>query len=580
MKNIQTETRPIKELFSAKGTDFLIPDYQRAYSWEREQCETLWCDFYDFAFPDGDNTAFNEDKDEYFLGVIVTFRNEQGQDEVIDGQQRLTTLLLLMRAFYKALGGDNGTHSKTNEYLGECIWKTDELGELNKSSLKINSELFREDAKAELKKILSTGEIFKSYKSRYAANYLFFQEAIQDLKKELDEKTLQYLPARIMNHCFLTQLRVESQDLALQMFSTLNDTGLALSATDIFKAVIYKFYKTDGESACEEFIERWQELERRAEKTFSKEHGINVNSLEFLFNCYSYRNKDRANKNIRQEYEPNNYAALRRKETLADLFALLDFFDDLLAQKLLLFPMKAIRYAHILFRTKNTFIWFPMAHYFFCRRDERNHIDGNDFAEFLERLLAFFLGHSIIYGKTNSIRGFRFGMLANLKNPVPSGKNSYTFSAEAIRAEMQYFNVKSPQNLMKMLVLNWWTFRDEEQLLPPIEQKFDVEHIFPKSLESSFESFTNKNRVNLLGNLALLEHNKNLIAARYRFADKRKVYLGYERNGKFQDGTLNRELQRLAQTLSNFGETDIVKRNTQMTEEILAFVAKHNFLQA
>ena len=132
---------------------------------------------------------------------------------------------------------------------------------------------------------------------------------------------------------------------------------------------------------------------------------------------------------------------------------------------------------------------------------------------------------------------------------------------------------------MKMLVLNWWTFRDEEQLLPPIEQKFDVEHIFPKSLESSFESFTNKNRVNLLGNLALLEHNKNLIAARYRFADKRKVYLGYERNGKFQDGTLNRELQRLAQTLSNFGETDIVKRNTQMTEEILAFVAKHNFLQ-
>ncbi len=106
-----------------------------------------------------------------------------------------------------------------------------------------------------------------------------------------------------------------------------------------------------------------------------------------------------------------------------------------------------------------------------------------------------------------------------------------------------------------------------------------MEHIFPKSLESSFESFTNKNRVNLLGNLALLEHNKNLIAARYRFADKRKVYLGYERNGKFQDGTLNRELQRLAQTLSNFGETDIVKRNTQMTEEILAFVDKHNFLQ-
>ena len=98
MKNIQTETRPIKELFSAKGTDFLIPDYQRAYSWMEDKCQRLWDDFCDFSFPNGDADAFN-DKDEYFLGVIITFRNEQGQDEVVDGQQRLTTLLLLMRAF-------------------------------------------------------------------------------------------------------------------------------------------------------------------------------------------------------------------------------------------------------------------------------------------------------------------------------------------------------------------------------------------------------------------------------------------------------------------------------------------------
>lgn len=151
MKNIQTETRPIKELFSAKGTNFLIPEYQRAYSWMEDKCQRLWCDFCDFAFPNGDKMAFN-DKDEYFLGVIITFRNEQGQDEVVDGQQRLTTLLLLMRAFYRALGGDNGNCPKPIEHLGECIWKTDELGELDKSSLKINSEIFREDAKAELKK--------------------------------------------------------------------------------------------------------------------------------------------------------------------------------------------------------------------------------------------------------------------------------------------------------------------------------------------------------------------------------------------------------------------------------------------
>ena len=45
MKNIQTETRTIQQLFNDNKTHFLIPDYQRAYSWTEEQCQTLWNDF-------------------------------------------------------------------------------------------------------------------------------------------------------------------------------------------------------------------------------------------------------------------------------------------------------------------------------------------------------------------------------------------------------------------------------------------------------------------------------------------------------------------------------------------------------
>lgn len=81
-----------------------------------------------------------------------------------------------------------------------------------------------------------------------------------------------------------------------------------------------------------------------------------------------------------------------------------------------------------------------------------------------------------------------------------------------------------------------------------------------------------------LGNLALLEHGKNVNAASYRFTDKRKVYIGFEKKGKFQPGTINHELWQLAQTKSDFTETDIVKRNEQMIEEVLAFIDKHNFL--
>lgn len=239
-----------------------------------------------------------------------------------------------------------------------------------------------------------------------------------------------------------------------------------------------------------------------------------------------------------------------------------------------------MRYAHILFRAKNSFIWLILAHYFLSERDEADRLDEKKFAEFLERLLAFLIAHSITCPATQSMRGYTFSRLANLKKPVEPGLASYTFSAEAIKSEMQLFGVKGQKVLMKLLVLNWWTFRDEAQALPPIEKQFDTEHIFPKSLAGGFESLSNKNSLNLLGNLALLEHGKNVNASGHRFNDKKKVYLGYEKNGVFQAGTMNRELQRLAQTHGDFTEIDITKRNERMIEEILAFVAKHNFLQS
>lgn len=579
MKNIQTETGSIQQLFTDNKNLFLVPDYQRAYSWTEEQCEILWNDFCDFVFPNGDTNAFDNDKDEYFLGVIVTFRNEHDQDEVIDGQQRLTTLILLMRAFYRALGGDNGTRSKVVDKLGECIWKTTELGDLDKSSLKITTEILQRDANKILQRILSTGTTDKTDKSKYAVNYRFFQEAIQELKKEFGEEQIQYLPARITKNCFLTRIRADSQDFALQMFSTLNDRGLELSAIDIFKATIYKFYNAKSSLARDEFVERWQELERRAEKTFGKNHGLSVNPLEFLFTCYSYRNCSTASKNLRRSYEKDNYAVLRDTKIFAELFSLTDFFDDLLGRNGLRFSSEIIRYAHILFRAKSASIWLILAHYFLCERDDANRLDEKIFAEFLERLLAFLLAHAITTVHTHALRGYTFRTLANLKNPVMKGHKSYTFSADTIKYEMHNFGVMKQKKLMMSLVLNWWTFRDENQEIPPIDQKFDVEHIFPKNLAGSFESLLNKASLNSLGNLALLEHGKNVHAAGYRFEDKRKVYLGYEKNGKFQKGTMNRELQQLAKTLNQFGEIEINLRNEQMIEEILAFVDKHNFLQ-
>ena len=104
MSKLSIDQKTIMSLFQDKKSDFLIPNFQRPYAWEETECQTLWDDIFEFAFPGNDYTKFDIDS-EYYLGSIVTYKNEDtGKKEVIDGQQRLTTLMLLLRAFYVKFG--------------------------------------------------------------------------------------------------------------------------------------------------------------------------------------------------------------------------------------------------------------------------------------------------------------------------------------------------------------------------------------------------------------------------------------------------------------------------------------------
>lgn len=122
MSKLNVDQKTIKDLFQSKKSDFLIPDYQRPYAWGEAECRTLWDDIFSFAIPDEGKTEFDSNS-EYFLGPIVTFRNED-KLEVIDGQQRLTTLMLLLRAFYSKFG-----HMQDNAYK-ESFNKSVELAKL------------------------------------------------------------------------------------------------------------------------------------------------------------------------------------------------------------------------------------------------------------------------------------------------------------------------------------------------------------------------------------------------------------------------------------------------------------------
>lgn len=103
---ISVNKQSVSELLnSGRAKPFVIPEYQRPYAWTQEQIETLFEDIWEFATTKGGTKR----KGSYFLGSIVSFENEAGEQEIIDGQQRITSLFLLLRAIYTKLEKSSAT---------------------------------------------------------------------------------------------------------------------------------------------------------------------------------------------------------------------------------------------------------------------------------------------------------------------------------------------------------------------------------------------------------------------------------------------------------------------------------------
>ena len=332
MSKLNIDQKSVFSLFSDRKADFLIPDYQRPYAWGDKECQRLWDDIFEFAIPENDATRFKVGS-EYFLGPIVTFKNDQGKDEIIDGQQRLTTLMLLLRAFYSKFGHMQDDNSKAaKENIEKCIWKTDEFNRPIMTELKIDSEVASDDEKSVFLEILKTGEVGKDKKDAYASNYRFFSDMIAGFLDKYPSY-FAHLPMRILNNCILLPIEAESQDTALRIFSTLNDRGKPLSDADIFKAQFYKYFSGSGRK--DEFIKRWKSLEEVCDKIFDPLHGTPMDEIFARYMYYERAkqgNKDSTTEALRKFYEKNSYALLKKDETFDNLVSLADFWKSVSEQ--------------------------------------------------------------------------------------------------------------------------------------------------------------------------------------------------------------------------------------------------------
>lgn len=579
MSKLNIDQQTIKELFSNKKSDFLIPDYQRPYAWGELECQTLWDDIFSFAFPDNDYTKFNSDEDEYFLGPIVTFKNEDAKLEIIDGQQRLTTLMLLLRAFYSKFGKMKDENSiSTSEIISKCIWKTDEFGKPDMNRLKIDSEVSTDDDKEEFLAILRTGICDKTNKSRYAKTYQFFVEKIDEFLSEYPAY-FAYLPARILNNCILLPIEAESQDTALRIFSTLNDRGKPLSDTDIFKAQMYKYYLNKGEKDL--FVKRWQQLELMCEELFASQTG---SPMDELFSRYMYYErakmgiKNTTTEALRKFYEKNKYEILKKEETLTNLEKLASFWEKVEKQDDSIFSERVLKKLSTLRFAPNSMWTYMVSVYFIQNKNDEDKLSDEPFYNFLDRLIAFIWVYAIMRPGVNALRTPLYPAMIEIVNNIESTYSDYKFDKTVVKTTFDNYYFSNGRPITKSM-LAWWAYVQPGQELLSNNMVFDIEHIYPKKRQENEKGFSESINLESLGNKSMLEKGVNIRAADYRFIDKKKYYTGYTTDkGVKKEGSKISELVSLASDKQDYLEADVLNRKAQIIDGFINFAEEKGLL--
>jgi len=577
MSKLNVDQKTILQLLSDKKADFLIPDYQRPYAWDEEQCQTLWDDLFTFSFPNNNYEEFDKN-DEYFLGSIVTFKNGNGQSEVIDGQQRLTTIMLILRAFYDKFTNMQDANSKqTRDMIEKCIWKTDEFGSADKSTLKIDSEVATDNDKDEFLDLLRTGSVKTYSKSQYVSNYQFFQNKIDEFLLAF-ASYFPYFPARILGNCLLLPIEAESQDTALRIFSTLNDRGLPLADADIFKAQFYKYYGDLDKK--DDFISEWKGLEQTTSSVFYLNTGA---PMDELFTRYMYYlrategNKSTTTESLRKFYERKKYQYLKRSHTISDLKALALFWKNISNQDSQRFSSLVLKKLFVLTYAPNGMWQNIVSVYFLYHRSPEGILEQPSFGCFLGKITAFIFAYAITNPGVNALRTPVYDEMVNIVNGRESTFSKYRFNEDQARLFFENYTFTNQRNITRSIV-TWYVYSFADQSLLDVNEIFHLEHIYSKKRQEIEGGLQNSAVIESIGNKVLLEGSINIRASDYRFEDKKNIYSGKQRRGKNKEPT---KVHAISQVLQHeeFGEPEINARKSEILDRFFGFLRAQDLIE-
>lgn len=545
-KNIEPKLKKIGDYLKLEeDTVFTIPEYQRAYSWGIDNCDKLWQDINDFVE--------SESRDRYFFGtIIINCQDNDTKYGLIDGQQRTTTFLLLLKALLvriniaierTASDEDSaslcrGLQERRRRIMG-ILYKaeTEDISdrpdaakdaEICRHGIILENFSINEQYKTELATILQATDYasaearvikikYKQKDNRYTnffRNFKFFYRMI----RELSDSQLNSIAKSITDNCEVIEIKSWQVEQAITMFNSLNSDGLPLYDSDIISAKLYAEAEKRGKE--KEFADLWKQLNN----CINELESIRIADINSILMQYMYYIRT-VNKETISETGAVNVTTpgLRRYFTEINKMPITDpigMCSDMMKlakvwKKVSEYPQMKV----LLKFNENTKLF--LASYFF--RFDEDHITEEIVEPILTCLLRLFsllelvdVGYSSKYFKT-----FLFGEEAKFVSKstavdeIIHDFNEHIHSnwdKETVRAALHDYDGNV------LVYLNEYLFAKEKGLDFTLGTKYDIEHIMPYSgnnlqeirkdaeIDSEEEFY---GIVNKLGNKILLEEKIN-----------------------------------------------------------------------
>ena len=319
--NLQASQQDLKGIFGTSDR-FIIPSYQRPYSWEYDQCSQLFSDILE---------AFEEGK-EFFVGNILMAKSpmEKNRPRVVDGQQRLLTIWLMFKVMYllypelndlkKVVAVPAREGDKTYPKIVSEVFETDDPKDIPSIHEMTLQQLETEYQGALDKKGYIREDIIKS---RIKINLFYLYSWIQAKRKEYDDDRMKDFIFFVLENVSVLPIELtgtdmeDASDRALVIFETLNNRGMDLEDADIFKERLYR--KAVSVKEKDMFIQNWTDL-----KSLVEDVGMTIDDV---FRYYSHIIRGRNNitygeKSLRQFFLLEKFSPLQNKEYK-------DILDDL-----------------------------------------------------------------------------------------------------------------------------------------------------------------------------------------------------------------------------------------------------------